>query len=109
MSIPDRLHAGVLLSAYYKTKNLKCILQWFLLLSAYESCKNAILNINLPSIPDNATETERDVHLHSLINFDYHLSLYALGALIKFLGKNWARFATNNEELTFMYINIASM
>lgn len=62
-------------------------------------------------MPPNCSEGERDIFLHSLLNFDNKLCVHALGALIKFTEINWAHL-NNNENATklkFMHINQVSM
>lgn len=78
---------------------------------AYTVCRYKLLNLNLPNMPANCSEAERDIFLHSLLNFDNKLCVYALGALIKFTEINWAHLNSNENApiLQFMHINQASM
>lgn len=71
----------------------------------FESCKNAVQNVTLASLPAQATTAEKDVYLHSLVNFEATLAVYALGALIKYLNYNWSHF----EEKQFLHINQISL
>ncbi|XP_074643458.1 mutS protein homolog 5-like [Tubulanus polymorphus] len=51
-------------------------------------CKRRLLAIDLPSIPEHYTETERTIHVSSLVPFDNVNMVRATGALLKFLEKN---------------------
>lgn len=67
------------------------------------------MDLELPCLPEQANDTEKELYLHSLINFDYKLSIYALGTLLKFLAKNWRQFTDNAEELRFLHVNQISL
>lgn len=76
----------------------------------YTSCEYKILNIRLPSEPEDATEDQREVYIHSLVDFENKLSVYALGALIKYLETNWGNIIPNNQhQLAFNGINSVTM
>lgn len=65
-------------------------------------------NVTLASYPVGATAAEKDIYLHSLVNFEATLAVYALGALIKFLSRNWLHFE-DTEEMHFLHINQISL
>lgn len=46
-----------------------------------------VSNLKLISNRDDTSETKKEVHIHSRVNFDDRLSVHALGALLKFLEK----------------------
>lgn len=60
--------------------------------------------MSLASFPENETDEKRRIYLRSLIDFECEVSLYALGALLRFLGQNFARYTKNNEQLLFLHI-----
>lgn len=73
-------------------------------------CEHKIFETTLPSEPESATSAQKEVFMHSLIDFDSKLSVHALGALIKFTEKNWAHLNVDvNEELKFLHINQISL
>ncbi|XP_066299080.1 mutS protein homolog 5-like [Branchiostoma lanceolatum] len=53
-----------------------------------EVCKRRILALNLPSIPQHFTESERVIYLSSLVAFENVNMVRATGALLKYLDKN---------------------
>ncbi|XP_035698854.1 mutS protein homolog 5-like [Branchiostoma floridae] len=53
-----------------------------------EVCKRRILALNLPSIPQHFTESERVIYLSSLVAFENINMVRATGALLKYLDKN---------------------
>lgn len=67
--------------------------------------------MNLPSIPVNCSDSEREVYFHSLLNFENTLSVHALGALVKFTEMNWTHLNTDEKtsKLQFLHINQVSM
>ncbi|KAK4882098.1 hypothetical protein RN001_005417 [Aquatica leii] len=70
-----------------------------------ENCDIKVYGINLPSEPENATSAQKEVFLHSLIDFDCKTSLHSLGALIKYMEQNWSNFNSNERELKFLHVN----
>ncbi|CAH1773170.1 unnamed protein product [Owenia fusiformis] len=52
-----------------------------------EVSKRRILSMNLPSIPNHFTESERTLHMSSLVPFDNICMVRAVGGLLKFLDK----------------------
>lgn len=75
---------------------------------AFEACISTLQNVTLASYPEGATAFEKGIYLHSLINFEATLAVYALGALIKFLSCNWLHFE-DTEEMHFLHINQISL
>ncbi|KAF5279974.1 hypothetical protein FQR65_LT15112 [Abscondita terminalis] len=63
--------------------------------------------MNLPGEPDNLTQ--REVFLHSLIDFDCKMSVYSIGALIKFMERNWSDFVPNEAQFNILNINKISL
>ncbi|XP_018326196.1 mutS protein homolog 5 [Agrilus planipennis] len=77
---------------------------------AFEVCIAKIFETHLASQPIDATQKEKEILLHSLIDLDNKLSVHALGALIKFIEKNWTSFRDdNNTTLQFIHINRLSL
>ncbi|RZC42494.1 mutS protein 5-like [Asbolus verrucosus] len=74
----------------------------------FETCRALLSEMTLSIDADN-TEVEKELHINSLINFDYKLSVYAAGALIKYLDKNWAYFTSDRDDLQFLHIYQISM
>lgn len=68
----------------------------------------AVQNVTLASYPEGATSVEKDIYLHSLVNFEATQTVHALGALIKFLSNNWLHFEPT-EEMIFFHINQISL
>ncbi|XP_022087928.1 mutS protein homolog 5-like isoform X2 [Acanthaster planci] len=52
-----------------------------------EVCKRRILAMSLPCIPENFTEAERTIFFSSLVPFDCHCMVRAVGGLLKYLEK----------------------
>lgn len=60
--------------------------------------------MDLPTNPDK-NQIKREMYIQSLINFNCRLSVQCLGALIKYLEKNWAYFEVDKEQLQFLHIH----
>ncbi|XP_044754707.1 mutS protein homolog 5-like [Coccinella septempunctata] len=70
----------------------------------YEICKAILQQVEIASFPGEGTsDILKEMYIQSLINFDCKMSIYAAGALIKYLDKNWAFFSPD-KELQILYI-----
>ncbi|KAB0802504.1 hypothetical protein PPYR_04690 [Photinus pyralis] len=75
----------------------------------FDNCEHKAYNVTVSSEPKDLTVTQQEVFRHSLIGFDSKVTVHALGALIKYLEKNWSHINTSNTELTFLHINKVSL
>ena len=66
---------------------------------SYVSCKNRILQMKLPGMEEDLTETEKNFYLTSLLPFDCFCSVRALGGLLKYLHKNRIGVGLENPEV----------
>ncbi|KAK9890839.1 hypothetical protein WA026_012185 [Henosepilachna vigintioctopunctata] len=71
----------------------------------YEICKSILQHVDVASYQyQESSDALKTMYIHSLINFDYKMSVYAAGSLIKYLDKNWALFSPER-EVQIMYIH----
>ncbi|XP_077300745.1 mutS protein homolog 5-like [Arctopsyche grandis] len=76
----------------------------------FESCKRRIYTLSLPNEPKDISENNRELFLHSVIDFRYPLTVYALGALLKYLDKNWSSLNVDSRVTPLVLgINIISL
>ncbi|KAK5650830.1 hypothetical protein RI129_001859 [Pyrocoelia pectoralis] len=75
----------------------------------FEICEHKAYNFTVSTEPTDLTMAQQEVFRHSLIDFDCKVTVHALGALIKYLEKNWAHINPNDTELKFLHINKVSL
>lgn len=97
----------------FKFESGECNIKYtkiILIFTAATSFEQKLSELYLPNEPENATPAQRQVFLHSLIEYNYKLSVHAMGALVKFLEYNWANLNSGKDEaLHFMHINQFSL
>ncbi|KAL3267858.1 hypothetical protein HHI36_006999 [Cryptolaemus montrouzieri] len=72
---------------------------------SYELCKLLLQQVNIASFPDEeSSDILKEMYIQSLVNFDCKTSVYAAGALVKYLDRNWAFFSPD-KELQILYIH----
>lgn len=77
--------------------------------TAYEICKAILQHVDVTSFPETeSSDILKEMYIQSLINFDCKMSIYAAGALVKYLDKNWAFFSPE-KELQILYIYQVTM
>ncbi|XP_044266292.1 LOW QUALITY PROTEIN: mutS protein homolog 5-like [Tribolium madens] len=73
-----------------------------------EICRSLLCDLSLIGASE-MSEAEREIHINSLLNFDYRCSVHAAGALVKYLDKNWAHFLSTRDELQFIQVSQVSL
>ncbi|EFA10321.2 mutS protein homolog 5 isoform X2 [Tribolium castaneum] len=75
---------------------------------SFEICRSLLCDLRLISASE-MSEAEGEIHINSLLNFDYKCSVHAAGALVKYLDKTWAHFLPNKDELQFLQVTQVSL
>nr|CAH7759268.1 unnamed protein product [Callosobruchus chinensis] len=110
MALVDAVTTGM--DATTTSDSVRKLPENFFLLSSkdhtYDICKAVISQMDISTNTEEPTEQKKEVYIHSRINFDYRLSIQALGAAIKYLEKNWAYFGIDKDELQYLEIEQVS-
>ncbi|CAH2011861.1 unnamed protein product [Acanthoscelides obtectus] len=110
IALVDAVTTGM--DATTTSNSVRTLPENFFLLSSkdhtYDICKAVISQMNIATNTEEPTEQKKEVYIHSRINFDYRLSVQALGATIKYLEKNWAYFEIVKDELQYLEIEQVS-
>ncbi|KAJ3643741.1 hypothetical protein Zmor_026433 [Zophobas morio] len=75
---------------------------------SFEICRSVLSELNLCTTAD-MSEAEKELYVNSLLNFDYKMSIYAAGALVKYLDKNWAHFMSARSDLQYLQVSQISL
>lgn len=78
--------------------------------AGFEACKNTMFACLTEMLSLSHTSTaEKEIYLHSLIDFENKISVHAIGALLKFLTKYWTQFVNDSEVFNVLDINQISL
>ncbi|GLV35982.1 spellchecker1 [Carabus blaptoides fortunei] len=71
-----------------------------------DRCIHALETLKLPTEPRDASDEERIIYMHSVVNFGRQASVHALGALVLFLTKYRGLIQSTNAGRTHLFMNI---